>query len=306
MTISTRLFNEQTVRQIGLLNDRVQGLQDQVATGRADTRPSQDLMSAVKLSAGKELLSGIERYQTNIDVAMIRLDLADTTLEQIGNVAIRLSELAVQGATDTLSHADRQALRLEVEQQLELMMGLANTRDSQGQSLFAGYRTADTPFVRGADGRVVYQGDSGVHTLRISDSQSLPTSLDGASALQRVETGNGPKSAFTIVEDFITALATSDTPEGREGLTQSVADIKAMTTHVAAQRTRVGAYARTAEVQAETLGKREILVRKAVSGLEDADLAEVISQLQSLLVNRDATQQVFAKISQQSLFDFIR
>jgi hypothetical protein len=32
----------------------------------------------------------------------------------------------------------------------------------------------------------------------------------------------------------------------------------------------------------------------------------VISQLQSLLVNRDATQQVFAKISQQSLFDFIR
>ncbi|MFM1863734.1 MAG: flagellar hook-associated protein FlgL, partial [Pseudomonadota bacterium] len=59
-------------------------------------------------------------------------------------------------------------------------------------------------------------------------------------------------------------------------------------------------------VQAETLGKRELLVRKAVSGLEDADLAEVISQLQSLLVNRDATQQVFAKISQQSLFDFIR
>jgi flagellin-like hook-associated protein FlgL len=306
MTISTRLFNEQTVRQIGLLNDRVQGLQDQVATGRADTRPSQDLMSAVKLSASKELLGGIERYQTNIDVALLRLDLADSTLAQIGNVATRLSELSVQAATDTLSYADRQSVRLEVEQQLELLLGLANTRDSQGQSLFAGYRTADVPFVRDASGSVVYQGDSGVHTLRISDSQSLPTSLDGASAFQRIETETGPKSLCAIVEDFIGALETSDTPEGRAGLGQAVSEMTAMTSHVAAQRTRVGANARTAEIQSEALGKRELLVRKAISGLEDADLAEVISQLQSLLVNRDATQQVFAKISQQSLFDFIR
>ena len=37
-----------------------------------------------------------------------------------------------------------------------------------------------------------------------------------------------------------------------------------------------------------------------------ADIAEVISKLQSLLVNRDAAQQVFAKLSQQSLFDYLR
>ena len=44
----------------------------------------------------------------------------------------------------------------------------------------------------------------------------------------------------------------------------------------------------------------------AISGITDADLTEVVTQLQSLLVNRDALRQVFAKVGQQSLFDLIR
>ena len=37
----------------------------------------------------------------------------------------------------------------------------------------------------------------------------------------------------------------------------------------------------------------------------DADLYKLVTELQSL-TNRDAAQQAFAKIGQQSLFDYIR
>jgi flagellar hook-associated protein 3 FlgL len=59
-------------------------------------------------------------------------------------------------------------------------------------------------------------------------------------------------------------------------------------------------------MQSELLARKEISVDEAISGITDADLTEVVTQLQSLLVNRDALRQVFAKVGQQSLFDLIR
>ena len=35
-------------------------------------------------------------------------------------------------------------------------------------------------------------------------------------------------------------------------------------------------------------------------------MAAIVTQIQSLLVNRDAAQQAYAKVSQNSLFDFLK
>jgi flagellar hook-associated protein 3 FlgL len=76
--------------------------------------------------------------------------------------------------------------------------------------------------------------------------------------------------------------------------------------HFSIVQAQVGAYAATAQMQSELLARKEITVDEAISGITDADLTEVVTQLQSLLVNRDALRQVFAKVGQQSLFDLIR
>jgi flagellar hook-associated protein 3 FlgL len=47
-------------------------------------------------------------------------------------------------------------------------------------------------------------------------------------------------------------------------------------------------------------------VDKDVSRLGDADLAELVTSLQAQLTNLNAAQAAFAKIGQQSLFDYIR
>ncbi|NQV67895.1 MAG: flagellar hook-associated protein 3, partial [Rhodobacteraceae bacterium] len=69
---------------------------------------------------------------------------------------------------------------------------------------------------------------------------------------------------------------------------------------------KIGSYAAAADIQTEILAQRALFVEKAVDKLESADLASVITELQSLLTTKSAAQQVFAKIGQQSLFDFIR
>jgi flagellar hook-associated protein 3 FlgL len=307
MTISTRLFNEQTIRSIAVLNDRVIGLQEQVSTGKVDLRPSQDLVAAVRRSAGTEILDRIERYRANLDATRNRLDLADDVLGQVTSSVTRLQELAIQAANDTLGPVDRAAIGTEVSQLRGLLLGLANTRDSQGQALFGGYRTNSEPFVPAADGAIVYRGDAGTHVLNVSDTRTLATGIDGQTAFLRIDTPDGPMPLFDMVDRFQAALGAPDSGSSQaETLSAMVGLMGGAVDHFALQRAQIGSLGNAANAHAEVLDSRALLLRKSMSGLEDADMAEVITQLQGLLANREATQQVFARIGQQSLFDFIR
>ena len=54
------------------------------------------------------------------------------------------------------------------------------------------------------------------------------------------------------------------------------------------------------------LESRKIVVDRDVSKLNDTDLAEMITKLQGQMTNLEAAQAAFSKISQQSLFDYLR
>jgi len=75
--------------------------------------------------------------------------------------------------------------------------------------------------------------------------------------------------------------------------------------HIALSRTTVGARLQRAEAQEETLQTRSVALDTQINDLSAADLERVITELQSLLVNRDAARQAYSKISQSSLFDFL-
>ena len=91
-----------------------------------------------------------------------------------------------------------------------------------------------------------------------------------------------------------------------QALNGSIQDLKLSVDHISNQQAFVGAQINKVERQVEVLANRKIAVSERVSELGDADLAELVTKLQGLLVSRDAAQQAFAKIGQQSLFDFIR
>lgn len=429
MAISTKMFNEQTIANLGRLSEQLGGLQDQVASGKKPIKPSVDPIATAKLSAATELEATLSRFRGNMTRIDNRLSETDVALGQVQNVMIRLKELAVQANNDTLNDTDRLAIQKEVTQQKHFLMGLANARDAQGQALFGGYYTSDDPFVADLAGNVSYVGDAGRHSLPVSESLNLSTGVDGASSFMRVQTEQGPKSVFDVVREFELALevmATRETSvtvnaaggadltfdigrrptpqtlriEGSKGaavvgvdlvsgtmrpmieainaktavtgisaqvskdgntirlkdasgqpftlsqyqtgnvtgaerelssqitvqqmigeaavgtpvtlvdadsaLSKSLGGLDVVINHMAQQQAQVGAYAATAEMQSDMLSQQEVMVKEAISGIEDADLTEVVTELQSLIVNRDALRQVFAKIGQQSLFDLIR
>lgn len=82
-------------------------------------------------------------------------------------------------------------------------------------------------------------------------------------------------------------------------------ELVSIQTHLSNQRAKVGARLNTADRQREVMDDRKILISKDVSDLADADLSELVTQLQQQLVSQEASQKAFVKISQLNLFDFI-
>lgn len=430
MAISTKHFNQQTVRLLGQMNEMAVGFQKQIATGKKEISPSVAPVETARLSASEEIDARIQRYKVNVNSAESRLNLADNVLAQVQTLITRANELAIQGANDTYSSTDRMAMRIEVNQISENLLSLANTKDAAGQPLFGGFYTQGPAFTEGLDGRVTYQGDLGQHKVEVSDSTQLSTGVDGLTAFMRIESDEGPISVFEVLRGLSQALesasslktsaafeatggvrlsvlagrtpmpqaftlsgsggsarisaqiidgspsalmtainaqtaatgitATVNATDGSLVLTdrdngtisikdyevtgqktaeaqlrgaltltpldangsdagpsQTLADadqsisssiglLSTASSHVSIQRAKVGAYANAAQVQKSNLEEQSLFVQKTKSEIADADMAELITKLQTLLLNRDATQQAFAKISQQSLFDFLR
>ena len=428
MQVSTKLFNQQSVNQFGKLTEEIQKLQGKVSTGKNILKSSDDPVAAVELSAAKEQKNILDRFKRNIDSAQRRLDLADGTMQQAINVMTRISELAIQAGNDTNGVPERIAIRTEVEQLANVMLEIANTRDAQGQSLFAGYHTNSQAFIKNVDGTFTYKGDRGKHTLQISESMNVATSIDGGTAFETVDTGAGRKSVFDIITNIVNTIsnadalssqgsaramvaldfrvprdpqnwsftlqggigssnvnitvsegnyndvvskinaltattgvkASLDNDTGRITLTDttsrtikisnieiegedfatgevksyidfntlegsgavvgsarrltdtdqliasSVMDVKKATDHLSLQRAFLGAQLNKAELQKDAIDQRIIATSERISDLGEADMAAIVTQIQSLLVNRDAAQQAYAKISQNSLFDFLK
>ena len=76
--------------------------------------------------------------------------------------------------------------------------------------------------------------------------------------------------------------------------------------HLSDQRSFIGAQQNKITQQDDVLAQRQFIVSDKIADLGDADMATLVTELQSLLLNRDASHAAFAKIGQQTLFDYIR
>ena len=300
MPISTRLFNDQAITRFNQITSDIQQTQDKVATGKKVLKASDDPVAAATISFVRDQKVILDRFATNIDRAQTRLTLTENVVAESVNLLTRAYELGIQAKNDTLTAVDRRAISFEISQIRESMMSLANSKDVNGNYLFAGYRTNIQPFVSNEAGEVTFAGDRGVHSVQISDSLRANTGLDGADVFMRVDIDGTTKPFFDVLTSMEREL------QGGTINNDTVAELNACIDHFAVNQTRVGAELNKLDYQKSAMERRVLLMDENLSGLEDADLANLVSELQTMIVSRDAAQRSFVQIGQQSLFDYIR
>ena len=215
MRVSNKLFNEQQVRAFQSMRSDMQGIQEKIASGNKINRASDDPMGAVNLSAAREQRTLIEQFSKNSDLANMRLGLSDKTLDEMTTVLTRMTELTATAGNGVYDGFGHQAILNELKQLSEVALGLANTTDSMGRPLFAGRSSVDVPFTRNVDGTVAYNGDRGQHSVQVSERLTTLTGIDGGSAFMRVETPNGRRSVFEVIQSAMNSIETGAQIKGQ-------------------------------------------------------------------------------------------
>ena len=143
----------------------------------------------------------------------------------------------------------------------------------------------------------------------------LVSNQEGLIKIENLEI-EGIENAQKSPTSFITLNAT-DSAGSNIGRSQTLYDANQLTSsqlnkisetqvHIANFRGKVGARLNLLERQNETLNERDLAIQKDMSKIGDADLAKLVTEMQSMMTSLQASQQAFVKISNLNLFEFIR
>ena len=300
MPISTRVYNELAMSTLNRITGDIQGIQQRIATGRNILKTSDNPAVGAKISFTKDQKILLERYNSNIDRAQNRLSQAESAIGTGVNILQRVYELAVQARNDTYNAGDRKLIAMEVRNLRDQILNLANSRDTNGKYIFAGYKVDSKPFVSDENGDIVHAGDRGIHALQISDNQHISTSLDGADVFLRVPGDENIETVFSGLDSMIASLERGEMED------TDIDKVNKALEHFSLQQTKLGSQMNRAELQRGVNEKRLLLINEDISNLEDADIAKLVTDLQAKLVSRNAAQQTFIKIAQDNLFNYIR
>src|SRR3569623_3345848 len=116
----------------------------------------------------------------------------------------RVRERTIQANNGVLDDQQRRGIAAEVNEHLASMLNIANTQDSTGDYLFAGFSAGAKPYTQAKAG-FNYAGDQGQRLLQIGPTRQIAVSDSGTDVFQSIRNGNGT---------FVTAHNNANTGTG--------------------------------------------------------------------------------------------
>ena len=189
MRVSTSWMQQQSVNTMMERQGDLSDIQTQMGTGKRINQPSDDPVGAARAVELTHLGADTAQYQRNITSANARLGLEDQTLSSVSDVLDRVRTLTLQGMNATQTDESRADIAAELVQLRGQLLGIANSKDSQGDYIFAGNRTGAQPFV--SQGSVSYVGDQGQRMVAAGPGLQVATGDPGSAIFMGIPTGNG-------------------------------------------------------------------------------------------------------------------
>ena len=206
MVIGTTRFFGNNSELFSRLNSELQALQTQAGTGKAELKLSENITDISKLSAAEEKKSETAQLLSNSKRAQKDLEVLDVSFDRLQNLIIRLQELAVESANDTLLPEERARFVGEANMIKLELLDVANQSDNFGNNLFGGVSGSESPFQMNSNGDVSYSGSSLAKEIQVTSGLSVKQNFSGMEVFQKIEGSDGDFSIFNLVDDLIESL----------------------------------------------------------------------------------------------------
>jgi flagellar hook-associated protein 3 FlgL len=289
--ITQRTLGTEVMANLQRSLGKLQQIQEQMSSGKVLNRPSDSPTAAVSSLAFRSQLKRSQQYQRNIQDGIGWLGMADNTLQSMVSSLQRVRTLAVNGTDGAMSSQDRGALAEEVDQLRAGLLTLANS-SYQNRPLFGGNTTSTTAY----DQNGVYQGDAGGVTRSIAPGVSLDVNVTGGATF-----GSGTTGLFGTLAQLSDDLRTNPGNLGND-----LNAIDGHLTNVLGTLGDVGARYRRLETTNDALSTNVVGLQQSLSEVEDVDLPQVITQLQTQQMAYQAALAATSRVIQPSLVDFLK
>ncbi len=248
--------------------------QEIASSGMRVQRPSDDPVAfsrAAVMDAGLARLTSMKRSG---QVVQQEFAASDTALADAFGLMTRAREIAMLGATDSLSADERNVLADEVDQLRMTLLSTANTQVA-GTYVFGGYQTRAAPFSAAG----AYVGDSGARQVEIAPGQSVTVNRPG----NQIFTPVAGVDAFQLLQDLAFDLRAND----GAAVATHLNTLDTASTQISDGRSALGLEA-SRLVGAEST--RTAIEETITSARSDAVEADTVSSFSQLLESQTAMQ----------------
>lgn len=268
--------------------------QTQVSTGRRYESFADDPQAQSRIMQTAGSLRALDQYKRNVDDATARANLEDSVLQQLTNAIDNGRQVAIQQGTATSTAANRLSAKAGIDNLLESVAALANTRYADGY-LFGGDDpttapiSSTPPFYTGAT------APTGTHSTEIASGQFFKSNHNA----REIFLDSGTMQAL---KDLSTALGAND----QTGINTALASLTLAQQGVQSLVGDIGARQNQLEVTSANLAALKTNLTTFQSSLSDADQEEAITELVSRQTSYQSAMLATSRVIGLTLTDYLK
>ena len=277
--ITNKIMLAEMRRQQKLSQSIVDG-QTAISTGITLNKPSDNALAWVQVSDIGRAQAQQAAWQANVSYGTTRAATAESNLSEINNLLTRAQELVTSARNGSLNDTSRAAIVEELGTIRTTIDEMLNQTDYQGTPVFDDGQSTLVPVSRGLNLAVV------------GTKQEVSEGID---------VNGTPMSINAVLAASIAAVESGVDAD----IAGSLDGVKAAQAHITVEQAKQGVRSDRLEVIGDRLTDVDIDLTERRADLESTDLQEVISRVQSQLLQLEAAQSAYARINQKTLFDLI-
>lgn len=306
MRITQSMLSNNMMSNIGNNYERLATLQEQIATQKKFSKPSDDPVAAMMGISYRTNLNQVQQYTDNISEATNWLDTSDSALGESISALQRIRELMVQASNGTYEEGQRGNIAEEIGQLKEHLIDIGDTQIG-GKYIFNGYdsnkRPSDTML---DDGELTY---SGVEEEEAGEPQEIEVEVFTGIKMSINTSGKVFQDMLKKDEgsiDQVLAVLQPDSEWSEADITKMIEVLDGSITEVLNVQAKVGAKQNRIDLMTDRLSQQEVFAQKILSNNEDVDIEKVIIEFTTQESVHSAALSIGAKLIQPSLLDFLR
>ena len=225
-----------------------------------------------------------------------QLQVADSALGSVVSQLTQAVSLATSANNGTMNSSNVKSIASQISGILGEVTTLANT-SYHGQYIFAGGQTSTAPFTTSTASSpavTTYSGDSNINYLQMPNGERIQLNVPG----DQIFSGSGSNSVFAALNSLV-----ADYSSGTVNTAKAISDTEALGTalnYVSQQRVTIDNSITHLTSASDAVSNEQTQLTAAQTGLMQADVAQVATQLSLSETQQTALEAVIAQLDSAS------